>query len=147
MGESCAVGDVGDDGREEDAGGRKYAEGEVSQRSSYSLVMDLTERLCVRVDAVRLCGWSIEEDDSRVFALEPCALLGRLARRESERTRSPAIVFEEVVVLLGESERRESPLCVLADDEGISARRDGVKGRSEAERVICSVLCALSFDE
>ena len=90
---------MGDDGREEDDGGRRYGEG-VSPRSSYSLVMDLTERLCDRTDGLRLCDESKEMGDSALVALGPRPLSDTLARRDWDRIRSPAIV----VVVFGEED-------------------------------------------
>lgn len=69
----------------------------------------------MRVEAFLPCGGSNGDEGSTLDVLEPCALLGKFARRELERTQSPAIVAEEVL-LFGEGEREDGALCVFADE-------------------------------
>lgn len=99
VGERDGVELVGEEGRDEADGGRRKAV-LVSPRCSYSFVMDLTERLCDKGDGLLLCNGSIEVCESNLFELGACPLSGRLARRESERIRSPAIVFVVLVVVV-----------------------------------------------
>ena len=102
VGDSCETDRVGELGRDEDDGGRRKAQVDVSPRVSYSLVIDLTERLWDNAEALRLCASSRETADSALVELGARPLLTRLAERESDRMRSPAIVVVVVVVLSGD---------------------------------------------
>ena len=106
---------VGEDGREEADGGRSRTEVE-SARCSYSLVMDLTDRLCDSADEGLLWDWSIEIGDSALGELDACLPDDlTLARWDSDKIRSPAIVVMDV---RGEEERGAASFS-LFDDRGI----------------------------